>query len=108
MGMTILATAAVAALAGGTQAIMANQQAQHAKGAAQAQETAMNAQVADQKKIDAADLTKKADSASATRAAAMNAIKASMSTTGQMGGTILTGGGGAAPAPTANKTLLGV
>lgn len=88
--------------------VEANQERQHAKGAQQAQDTALNAKIDEQKKADLNQKTAKGTQASVTQSAAIAALKASMSTAGQMGGTILTGGQGAAPAPIASKTLLGI
>lgn len=100
----LIAISAGAAVAG---AVQSNQATQHAKGAAQAQQTAMDAQVKKAGDLDAAEKKSKNDNASATATAAMSALRASMSTENLLGGTILTGGSGAAPAPTAGKTLLG-
>ena len=90
------------------QAVDANQQRQHAKGAAEAQKTAMNAQMADLKKSEDVNKTQKADAGKANQAAAMEAVRSAMSTNNAGGGTILTGPQGAAPAPIAQKTLLGL
>lgn len=88
-------------------AVQQNQQIQHAKGAAEAQETAINAQVKDSKAKDAQSMAAKGDQASATQAAALAALRANMTATGGLGGSILTSGQGTAPAPTVGKTLLG-
>lgn len=101
----LVAVTAGSAIYGG---IEANQERQHAKGAAEAQKTEMDAQIAAQQKADTAGKNQKATQASATQQAALAAIKASMNTQGTMGGTILTGGAGAGPAPVAGKTLLGL
>lgn len=89
------------------QGVEANQQAQHAKGAAQAQQTAMDAQIKDATAADESNKKTQADAGATTQARAMAAIRAAMSSGSGMGGTILTGGQGAAPAPTQQKTLLG-
>ena len=86
-------------------AVNANQQAQHAKGAAQAEAQTMNDQVAGAQATDLANKKKMADASSGTRDAAIAALKASMTASG--GGTIGSPSG-VAPAPTATKTLLGV
>lgn len=96
-----------AGLTVGAGAVMSNQATQHAKGAAQAQETAMNGQVEKANALDTADKNAKATNAGSTQAAAIAAIRASMTTKNSAGGTILTGPLGAPPAPTATKTLLG-
>jgi regulator of protease activity HflC (stomatin/prohibitin superfamily) len=85
-----------------------NQQTQHAKGAAEAQNTAMQAQIDQQTKTDAATQTQKANQGSATQAAALAALRASMSASSGMGGSILTSPTGTTPAPTTTKSLLGV
>lgn len=107
MAMIAAATAALGLLAGGGQMIMANQQTQHAKGAAEAQATAMDAQAKDLATKDAANLEAKRNQGAATQNAAIAAIRASMSAGSGMGGTILGGGAGTTVAPTAQKTLLG-
>ena len=100
---------AVTALAAGGSAVEANQQTQHAKGAAEAQNTAMQAQIDQQTKADAATQTQKADQGSATQAAALAALRASMSDSSGMGGSILTSPTGTTGmAPTQTKSLLGV
>lgn len=89
-------------------AVQANQAKQHAIGAAQAEETAIDSQITDATK-QTADATKTvATQASGVQAAALAALKASLSATSGSGGTILTSPTGAAPAPTAQKTLLGL
>lgn len=87
--------------------VEANKERQHAKGAAEAQETANNAALADEKKTEQANVTAKGVQANSTHAAALSALKASLSSTGG-GNTILTGPQGAAAAPIAQKTLLGL
>lgn len=106
----IVAAVATAAAVGGTaySMVSANQQKQHAIGAAQAQNDAANAQINQEQAQDKATQQQKAQSASATQQAALAAIRASMGTSGSMGGTILTGPQGAAAAPTQGKTLLGL
>lgn len=100
---------AVAVAAGATayQGIAANQQAQHAKGAAQAQKTEIDAQVKAAGEADAAGKKNKQQQAGANNSAAMAAVRAAMSASTASNGTILTGGFGAAPASTTKKTLLG-
>lgn len=88
-------------------AVDSNQQRQHAKGAAEAQKTSIDAEIASQKKDDQAAKSAKATNASANQKAAIAAIQSSMRNEGGMGGTILTGGSGAGPAPTQQKQLLG-
>ena len=100
IGATVLSTSATA--------VMANQQTQHAKGAAQAEATAANAAVDQQTKADAAATQQKANQGSATQAAALAALRASMSASSGMGGSILTSPTGTPPAPTAGKSLLGL
>lgn len=97
-----------AAAATGYQTYSANQATQHAKGAAEAEQTAMNAQIEDAKKTTAADTTSKAAAGAGTQAAAIAALRASLSASSGMGGSILTTPQGAAPAPTTTKTLLGI
>lgn len=101
----LVAVTAASAIYGGVEA---NQERQHAKGAAQAQEVKNNAAIEAQKKSDLAAQNQKSNQASSTQQAALAALRANMGTQGALGGTILTGPGGAAPAPAAAKTLLGV
>ena len=108
MSMMIASTAALAVIMNGTNMILQNQQTQHAKGAEEAQNTLMNAQIAKQTAADKAAQQKQADTGSATQASALAALRASMSASAGMGGSILTGPSGAAPAPTSTKSLLGV
>jgi type II secretory pathway pseudopilin PulG len=96
---------AVAAASTVYQAVDANQQRQHAKGAAQAQQTAMDAQIKAQDDQDKATKNAKGREANAGQAQALAAIRAAMSTSG-MSGTVLSGPS-SAPAPTSTKTLLG-
>lgn len=105
----IPAIALVVAAAGATySAVSANQQVQHAKGAAQAQATAAQAQVDAQAKSDQATQVNKGQGASATQSAAIQALRASLSANNSFGGSLLTGGQGTGtPAPTATKSLLG-
>lgn len=101
----LIAVTAATAVAG---AVEQNQQIQHAKGAAQAQKTAMDAQIKTATDADAATQKQKADVGGSTQAAAIAALRASMTSGTGMGNTILTsptGTGGAAP--TVGKTLLG-
>jgi hypothetical protein len=97
----------LAAAGTGYQAYQTNQQIQHAKGAAQAEQTAMNAQIDTANKQTAADQTAKANTGSATQAAALAALRASMSASSGFGGSILTSPTGTTPAPIQGKTLLG-
>lgn len=101
--------ALVVAAAGTTYgAVESNQQAQHAKGAAQAQATQAQAQIDQQKKADTATQTAKGANASATQASAIQALRASLSANSGFGGSLLTSGQGTGTAaPTATKTLLG-
>lgn len=90
-------------------AVDANQQRQHAKGAAEAQKTEMDAQVQKAEDTDTANKKIKSANASATQSAAMSALKASMNSSNLLGGSILGGanpdaGGMTKPA----KMLLGV
>lgn len=88
-----------------------NQQRQAAKGATNAandQQKQIDQQIADQKKKDSANLNQQQSQAGASQKAALDAIRASMSATSASGGTILTGPQGAAVAPSAGKTLLGI
>lgn len=62
----------------------------------------------EQKKKDQIGIKNKADVAGTTQKAAIDAIRASMSSSTAMGGTILTGPQGTAGAPAQGKTLLGV
>ena len=108
MAMTAIATGLVAALAGGAQAVEANQQTQHAKGAAQAQAAQAQAAVDQQTATDKAAATANANTGTTTQQAAINALRASMSASSGMGGSILTSPAtNTTPAPTATKSLLG-
>jgi hypothetical protein len=101
--------AALAVIAGGAalyQGISSNQTAQHAKGAAQAEQTAINAQANTASQQDAANKQQQANSASSTQAASIAALRASLSSSSS-NSSILTGPQGAAAAPTQAKTLLG-
>lgn len=105
--------AAIAASTATYQGIESNQQAQHAKGAAQAQETAMDAQVKAAGDLDLAKQKQSAESAAASAAgnanSAANKLLARKKTL--IGGSstpdssILSSGSDAAP--TISKTLLG-
>lgn len=103
---------AVASAATAYQGIAGNQQAQHAKGAAQAQETAMNAQIKGAQDLDLAKQKQSAESAAA--GASANATAASKLLARKrtlIGGSstpdssILSSGSDTAP--TITKTLLG-
>ena len=102
-----VAAVVVSALAATGSAIEANQQTQHAKGAAQAQQTLMNDQIAKADATTKADQSAKASSGSATQAAALAALRASMTANSGMGGSLLTNPTGSGVAPTAGKMLLG-
>lgn len=105
----LITTAVVSALAAGGSAVQANQATQHAKGAAEAQKTANDAQLADAAKTDAANKDAQATRGSTTQQAAIAALRASMSASSNAGGTILTGPEGTGTGtPTATKSLLGV
>jgi hypothetical protein len=85
----------------------AKQQAKGAANAAQDQQNQVYKALADQKKADAANLNLQQTQGGASQAAALAAIRASMSANSGAGGTILTGPQGAMAAPTQTKTLLG-
>lgn len=92
-------------------AVEMNQQRQAQKGAMNAakdQQNAVNQQIQDQKTKDAANLNQKQVQAGASQKAAIDAIRASMSTNTALGGTVLTGPQGASGVPVQGKTLLGV
>lgn len=103
----LIAATAVSAGTAVYGAVQQNQQVQHAKGAAQAQETAMNNQLTLANQKDEQTKTAKASQGSSTQASALAAIKAAMSASSGFGGTLLTSGTGTQAAPTATKTLLG-
>lgn len=109
MPAAIPIAAFIVAAAGTTySAVEANQQTQHAKGAAQAQATAEQNQINDANKQDQATQAAKGSDASATQSAAIAALRASMSANNGFGGSILTSGQGTnTAAPTATKSLLG-
>lgn len=98
---------AVTAAASVASAVETNQQIQHAKGAVEAQATEAKAALDTQKKADDANTLAKGESASATQQAALSALRAAMSGTGALGGTILTNPGSSGSLPTTTKTLLG-
>lgn len=103
-----IAAVVVSALAAGGSAIEANQQIQHAKGAAQAEATAAQGQIDTANKQDQDTQAAKGSNASATQSAAIAALRASMSGTNGFGGSILTSGQGTNTAvPTTTKSLLG-
>lgn len=88
-----------------------NQQKKQAEGAANAADQErrdLQKKNDDQKKMDKANLNQQGDRASASQKAALDAIRASMSASAGSGGAILSGPSGAAAAPTASKSLLGV
>ena len=92
-------------------AVEANQQKQQAKGAANAasdQQKQVNQQLTDQKNKDQANLNQQGNNAGASQKAALDAIRASMTTQSAAGGTILSGPSGASSTPPQGKTLLGV
>ena len=89
-------------------AVESNQQAQHAKGAAQAESTAAQGAIDAQKATDQKTSDQKQTNASATQSAAIQALRASLSASSGFGGSILTSGQGTqTTAPTATKSLLG-
>ena len=101
--------AAVITVAG--TAVEANQQKQAAKGAANAasdQQKQVAQATADQQKKDQANLNQQGNNAGASQKAALDAIRASMTTGQASGGTILTGPQGSSGTPAQGKTLLGV
>lgn len=106
--MPAIPAIALAVAAAGTtySAIAQNQTAQHAKGAAQAQETAMQGQIKAQTDADAAAKKTQAQTSQAGAAQKMAAIMASMTATGGGSGTI-TGASGQPAATVGQKTLLG-
>lgn len=104
----LIASTIVAALTAAGSAYQQNQQTQHAKGAAEAQQKLMEGQVDAAKKLDANAATAKAQAGSATQAAALAALRASMSAGSGFGGSLLTNPSNSALAPTQGKTLLGV
>lgn len=106
IALAVVAATSVAAT--GYQISQANQARRDAAEKSNAQQNAINDQIKAQATQDKADTKSKEDAGSATQSAALNALRASMSVDKSMGGTILTGGQGAAPAPTQTKTLLGI
>lgn len=119
MGATA-AIVAIMAAASTYQTIASNQQTQHAKGAAQAQQTSMDAQVAqEQKRLE--DQSKTSADATGAVAAQQTAMtgagetqtneqaraRAKVSGSNTLASTILTSPLGAQPAMTFGKTLLG-
>ena len=107
--IALIASTTIAALSAGGSAIEANQEKQHQKGAAQAQQTAMDAQIKTAQDQDTASKTQMANQGSATQAAAIAALRASMSASSGMGGSILTSPTGTTGmVPTQTKSLLGV
>lgn len=101
-------TAATTAAAATYTAVDSNQQRQHAKGAAEAQETKMKEQVALAEKTSAADKKAKATQASSTQQSALAAIRANLSAGSSFGGTLLTDPNAQQQAPTTSKSLLGM
>lgn len=104
VAMAIMAATTAAAATGS--AVMQNQQIQHAKGAAQANQTAMNAQIKSADDQAKANQKNQSQTAQGGAAQKMAAALASMTSTGGMSGTI-TGASGMIPAQTQQKTLLG-
>lgn len=88
------------------QAVEANQATQHAKGAAEAQKTAMDEQLKEADADTAAAKKSQAQTAQSGAAQKMAAILAQMTSAGGVSGTN-TGASNATPAPTSQKTLLG-
>ena len=105
MGVTG-AVIAASVLATGASAVESNQQVQHAKGAAQAQATAENAQIDAANKQTAATQTTQSQTAQAGAAQKMAAALANMTSQGGDSGSI-TGASSMAPAQTQSKQLLG-
>lgn len=111
------AAVAVTTVATTYQGIEHNQEVQHAKGAAEAQQTSMNAQIDEQKKAMADQEKQSADAAAGAATAASTANDATASAesrkramasgTSNAGSTILTSPLGAPAAETFSKTLLG-
>lgn len=102
--------AAVLVSAIGT-AVSANQQKKAAEGAANAasdRKKEMDRQIADQKAADKNLANNKSTTAGISQQAALNAIRASMTTQSAAGGSILSGPQGATAAPVQGKTLLGI
>jgi hypothetical protein len=98
-----LAVTAATAVGG---AVEANQTTQHAKGAAQAQQTADNNAIATANAQTTATQQQQSQTAQAGAAQKMAAALANMNQTGGDSGSI-TGASSAGPAPTQGKTLLG-
>lgn len=90
------------------QMVMSNQATQHAKGAAQAEQTAMDAQLKSQQDKTTADTGTASGIAGSNSAQAMAAIRAALTKNSGFGGTLLTSGSGAPAAPVATKQLLGL
>lgn len=99
----MLAITAATAVGG---AVEANQQTQHAKGAAQAQATAENTQIASANAQTQATQTTQAQTAQAGAAQKMAAALANMTAAGGDSGSV-TGASSAPPAQTQSKSLLG-
>lgn len=78
-----------------------------AENAARDEQNQMNQQIASQKKKDQNVVRAQQGQANATSQGAMSAIRAALTASSGYGGTLLTSGQGAAPAPTTSKTLLG-
>lgn len=109
MAVSVPIIAAVIATTGTL--VEANQQKQQAKGAANAasdQQKQATQALTDQKAKDQANLNQQGNTAGASQKAALDAIRASMTTNAASGGTILTGPSGAVAQPAQGKTLLGV
>lgn len=107
MSWVVTAIVATTAITTGVGLIEGNQQKQHALGAAQAEQTAMNNQVAAANAQDKQNKTAQANQGSAVQAAALAALRASMSAGSGFGGSLLTNPSSSGIAPTQGKTLLG-
>ena len=107
-----LPTAAVVLAAAGSY-IEENQAKQQAKGATNAandQNALLQTQITDQQKATKQAQQANSNTGAATQQAAISALRAAMSSSTSMGGTVLSQpgqGGNASMAPTAGKTLLG-
>ena len=107
VGEAVAISSAIAALTATGSAVMANQQTQHAKGAAQAQDTAMQQQVVQADDQTKATQTQQSQIAQAGAAQKMAAALASMTASGGMGGTNTGASNAPLPQTQAGATLLG-
>lgn len=99
------AVAAITAATATYQGVAANQQTQHAKGAAQAQQTEMDAQVKAANDLDITKQKQSSDAAAAAAAGNANAMAKTLYARRQS--SILTDPTSDQSAPTTTKTLLG-